>query len=226
MKLLFAEDERSLSRAVTLILEKSGYVVDAVYDGREALEYLDSDSYDAVILDIMMPKVDGITVLRELRAKGDATPVIMLTAKSQVDDKVLGLDSGANDYLTKPFETKELLARLRAITRVRAAQTSSVLSCGNVTLDTATMELRGPAGSYRLSGKEYGIMEAFMRDPGRIISAERLLERVWGFESEADVNVVWVYLSYLRKKLTAIGADLSIKAVRNAGYSLEVQNDR
>ncbi|MGX8698735.1 MAG: response regulator transcription factor [bacterium] len=222
MKILFAEDEKSLSRAVKLILEKNNYLVDAVYDGQEALDYLEADSYDAVILDIMMPKKDGIQVLQTLRARGDTTPVIMLTAKSQVDDKVLGLDSGANDYLTKPFEVKELLARLRAITRVTHTQVSSELACGNVTLNTAAYELKGPKGSYRLSGKEYGLMEIFMRDPGHIIAGERLLERVWGYETEADINVVWVYLSYLRKKLTAIGANVIIKATRNAGYSLEL----
>ena len=222
MKLLFAEDEKSLSRAVKMILEKSNYVVDAVYDGAEALDYLAADSYDGVILDIMMPKKDGIAVLREMRERGDMTPVLLLTAKSEIDDKVLGLDSGANDYLTKPFDSKELLARLRAMLRVQHTQTSSALAYGNVTLDTATCTLASPSGSYKLAGKEYGIMELFMRSPAVIISAERILERVWGYESDADINVVWVYLSYLRKKLSVLNADVQIKATRGAGYSLEM----
>ncbi|MBQ4426807.1 MAG: response regulator transcription factor [Oscillospiraceae bacterium] len=222
MKLLFAEDEKSLSRAVKIILEKSNYVVDAVYDGAEALDYLAADSYDGVILDIMMPKKDGIAVLREMRERGDMTPVLLLTAKSEIDDKVLGLDSGANDYLTKPFDSKELLARLRAMLRVQHTQTSSALAYGNVTLDTATCTLASPSGSYKLAGKEYGIMELFMRSPAVIISAERILERVWGYESDADINVVWVYLSYLRKKLSVLDADVQIKATRGAGYSLEM----
>lgn len=222
MKLLFAEDEKSLSRAIKMILEKSNYVVDAVYDGAEALDYLAADSYDGVILDIMMPKKDGITVLREMRERGDMTPVLLLTAKSEIDDKVLGLDAGANDYLTKPFDSKELLARLRAMLRVQHTQTSSALAYGNVTLDTATCTLASPTGSYKLAGKEYGIMELLMRSPAVIISADRILERVWGYESDADINVVWVYLSYLRKKLTALGADVQIKATRGAGYSLEM----
>ncbi|MBR1843177.1 MAG: response regulator transcription factor [Oscillospiraceae bacterium] len=222
MKLLFAEDEKSLSRALKMILEKSNYVVDAVYDGAEALDYLAADSYDGVILDIMMPKKDGITVLREMRERGDMTPVLLLTAKSEIDDKVLGLDAGANDYLTKPFDSKELLARLRAMLRVQHTQTSSALAYGNVTLDTATCTLASPTGSYKLAGKEYGIMELLMRSPAVIISADRILERVWGYESDADINVVWVYLSYLRKKLTALGADVQIKATRGAGYSLEM----
>ena len=222
MKLLFAEDEKSLSRALKMILEKSNYVVDAVYDGAEALDYLAADSYDGVILDIMMPKKDGITVLREMRERGDMTPVLLLTAKSEIDDKVLGLDAGANDYLTKPFDSKELLARLRAMLRVQHTQTSSALAYGNVTLDTATCTLAAPTGSYKLAGKEYGIMELLMRSPAVIISADRILERVWGYESDADINVVWVYLSYLRKKLTALGADVQIKATRGAGYSLEM----
>ena len=222
MKLLFAEDEKSLSRAIKMILEKTNYVVDAVYDGAEALDYLAADSYDGVILDIMMPKKDGITVLREMRERGDMTPVLLLTAKSEIDDKVLGLDAGANDYLTKPFDSKELLARLRAMLRVQHTQTSSALAYGNVTLDTATCTLASPTGSYKLAGKEYGIMELLMRSPAVIISADRILERVWGYESDADINVVWVYLSYLRKKLTALGADVQIKATRGAGYSLEM----
>lgn len=221
LRLLLAEDERSLSRAVTTILEKNNYSVDAVYDGAEALDYLQSGSYDAVILDVMMPKLDGLTVLKRLRAKGDRTPVLMLTAKAEIEDKVAGLDGGADDYLTKPFDTRELLARLRVLTRgVQTVDTQ--MHYGNVTLDRASFELSGPNGSFRLAKKEYQMMEILMSNPHNLVSTERLMERIWGYDSEAEINVVWVYVSYLRKKLTAIGANVQIRAARNAGYSLEV----
>ena len=221
MRLLFAEDEKSLSRAVTAILEKNKFSVDAVYDGQDALDYLRAGNYDGAILDIMMPKLDGIEVLRTIRAEGIRTPVLMLTAKSEVDDKVLGLDSGANDYLTKPFSTKELIARIRAMTRAQTAQQSSVLTFGNLTLDQSTYVLAGPDGSFRLANKEFQILETLMANPHHLISSERLLEKIWGYDSDAEINVVWVYISYLRKKLAALNADVQIKATRNAGYSLE-----
>lgn len=221
MRILFAEDERALSRAVTALLEKNNYSVDAVYDGQEALDYLAAGNYDAVILDIMMPKLDGLSVLRQLRAGGSTVPVLMLTARSEVDDKVEGLDAGANDYLTKPFATKELLARLRAMTRTGTAQLGSILTFGNLTLDQTNFTLSSPSGSFRLANKEYQIMELFLRNPRQIIPTERFLEKIWGFDSEAEINVVWVYISYLRKKLTALRADVGIRATRNAGYSLE-----
>ena len=221
MRLLLAEDERSLSRAICAILKKNNYSVDAVYDGREALDYLESENYDGVILDWMMPKLDGLQVLQEMRRKGDATPVLFLTARSDIDDKVVGLDSGANDYLTKPFATQELLARIRAMTRSGSAQTDSTLHLGNVALDCASYELSGPKGSFKLANKEFQMMEMMMRQPKALISTERFMDRVWGFESDAELSVVWVYISYLRKKLTAIGADVRIKAQRNAGYCLE-----
>ena len=197
--ILLAEDERSLSRAVTALLERSHYAVDAVYDGHEALDYLESGNYDALILDIMMPKMDGMEVLRRLRQQGNSIPVLMLTARGEVEDKVLGLDSGANDYLTKPFATEELLARLRAITR-QSVQLSSQLTFGNLSLEQTTFELSTPAGSFRLANKEYQMMELFLRNPRQIIPAERFLERIWGYDSEVEVSVVWVYISYLRKK--------------------------
>ncbi len=221
MRLLLAEDEAALSKALTVILERSNYSVDAVYDGQEALDYLDADNYDGVILDIMMPKVDGITVLKTIRSRGNQVPVLMLTAKSEIDDKVLGLDSGANDYLTKPFNTQELLARIRAMTRTQSVQTSSVLRVGNISLDQTTFELSSPTGSYRLANKEYQMLELLMSNPKQIISADRFMEKIWGYDSEAEINVVWVYISYLRKKLTALNADIQIKATRNVGYSLE-----
>lgn len=221
MRLLLAEDEAALSKALKTILERNNYSVDAVYDGQTALEYLESDAYDGVILDIMMPKVDGITVLKQVRSRGSRIPILLLTAKSEVDDKVLGLDAGANDYLTKPFNSRELLARIRAMTRAQTAQTDSQLHLGNVTLDRATYELSTPSGAYRLANKEFQMMEMLMSNPRRLISSERFMEKIWGYDSEAEMNVVWVYISYLRKKLSALHADIQIRAKRNAGYMLE-----
>lgn len=221
MRLLLAEDEAALSKALTAILERNNYSVDAVYDGQAALEYLAADNYDGIILDIMMPKVDGITVLKEIRSRGSLIPVLLLTAKSEVDDKVLGLDAGANDYLTKPFNSRELLARIRAMTRTQTAQANSQLQLGNVTLDRATFELSTSAGAYRLANKEFQMMELLMSNPKKLISSERFMEKIWGYDSEAEINVVWVYISYLRKKLSALHANIQIKATRNAGYSLE-----
>ncbi len=221
MRLLLAEDERALSKALVTILERNNYSVDAAYDGEEALTYLESDNYDGVILDIMMPKVDGITVLKEIRKKGNAVPVLFLTAKSEVDDKVFGLDCGANDYLTKPFHTKELLARIRVMTRSQETSTGSKLQMGNITLDRANFELSTPFGSYRLANKEFQMLELLMSNPRQRISSERFMEKIWGYDSDAEINVVWVYISYLRKKLTALQANYQIKATRNAGYSLE-----
>lgn len=221
MRLLLAEDERALSKALATILERSNYSVDTVYDGEAALEYLAADNYDGVILDIMMPKKDGITVLKELRSRGSKIPVLLLTAKSEVDDKVLGLDSGANDYLTKPFHSRELLARIRAMTRAQSSQTSSVLQMGNITLDQRTYELSSPTGSFRLANREFQILELLMQNPGNLISAERLMEKIWGYDSETEISVVWVYISYLRKKLSALGANIQIRATRNVGYCLE-----
>ena len=223
MRLLLAEDEKPLSRAVTAILQRSHYTVDAVYDGEEAMEYLESDIYDAIILDIMMPKKNGLEVLKYLRQKGDLTPVLMLTAKGEVEDKVTGLDLGANDYLTKPFDARELLARLRAITRAQTEHGSSQLSVGNITLDRATFELSSPTGSICLANKEFQMLELMMSNPRQLISSERFLERLWGYDSEADVSVVWVYISYLRKRLAMLQANVQIKATRNAGYCLEEQ---
>ena len=222
MKILFAEDEKSLSRAVTAILEKSNYSVDAVYDGQDALDYLEIGDYDAAILDIMMPKMDGITVLKKIRAEGIRIPVIMLTAKSEIDDKVLGLDSGANDYLTKPFDTKELLARLRAITRP-VNMGDSKITFGNLSLDRATFELSTGSASLRLAGKEFQMMEMLLAAKGQLISTDRFLEHIWGYETEVESNVVWVYISYLRKKLEKVKANVKIKASRNLGYYLETE---
>ena len=222
MRLLFAEDEKSLSRAICAILKKNNYSVDAVYNGADALDYLATENYDGVILDVMMPKLDGFTVLKRMREAGNKTPVLMLTARSEIDDKVMGLDSGANDYLTKPFDTKELRARIRVMTRQAETQTDSRLCVGNLTLDSATYDLVGPDGQFKLAGKEFQMLEMLMRSPKRLISTDAFMERIWGYDSEAELNVVWVYISYLRKKLEAVGANVKIKAQRGVGYYLEV----
>lgn len=220
MRILLAEDEVPLARALVRILEKSNYSADAVHNGLDALQYLESGDYDLAILDIMMPKMDGITVVQNLRRQGITIPVIMLTAKSEVDDKVLGLDSGANDYMTKPFDTKELLARIRVLTRGQLL-TDSKLHFGNITLDRASFTLSSPNGSFRLANKEFQMIEILMSNPRNLISSERFMEKIWGYETDAEINVVWVYISYLRKKLTALQANVQIKSTRNAGYTLE-----
>lgn len=221
MRILLAEDEKSLSRALVALLEKNNYSVDAVYDGEEALHYIESGNYDAIILDVMMPRRDGISALCEIRERGYNTPVLILSAKSEVDDKVLGLDSGANDYLTKPFAVKELLARIRSITRQGEDRCDSKMHFGNLTLDLATYELSSKDGSCKLANKEFQMMQLLMRNPSHLISTEKFMEKIWGYDSDAEINVVWVYISYLRKKLAKIGADVEIRTHRNSGYSLE-----
>ena len=219
MRILLAEDEAAMSRALVKIFEKSNYSVDAVYDGQEALDYLDGGNYDAAVLDIMMPKVDGITVLRRLRETGSSLPVLLLTAKSEVDDKVLGLDSGADYYLTKPFDAKELLAAVRAITR-SGGEVDTRLKFGDLTLDRTRFEMSASSGSITLSNKEFQMMEMLMMNPGSVISVDTFMDHIWGYDTDTESNVVWVYVSYLRKKLAALDSSVKIKALRNAGYTL------
>ena len=222
MKILVAEDDSSLRRALVLMLEKNNYSVDAVDNGKDALEYLRSGFYDGAVLDIMMPVMDGVSVLEKAREEGCKTPVLLLTAKSEIDDKVTGLDAGANDYLTKPFDMRELLARLRVLTRKNDVQQSSILVCGNTSLNTGTFELSAPGGSYKLASKEYQSMLLLMRNPGAVLSAAQFLDNIWNVDSRAAENTVWTYISYLRRKLEAIGSDLQICTMRGAGYTLEV----
>lgn len=225
MRLLLAEDEKELSNALVVILKHSNYSVDAVYNGQDALDYITNGDYDGVVLDIMMPKMDGITVLRKVRESGNSVPVLLLTAKSEIDDRVTGLDSGADDYLTKPFATKELLARIRAMTRRKGENTGSLLNCGNISLNRSTFEVSSPKATLRLANKEFQMLEMLMSNEGMIISTERFMEKIWGYDTETNHNVVWVYVSYLRKKLAALDANVAIKAVRNRGYALEAVND-
>lgn len=225
MRLLLAEDEKELSKALTAILKHNGYSVDAVYNGKDALDYLLSGDYDCAILDIMMPLLDGISVLKGIRHEGLDLPVIMLTAKSEIDDRVFGLDSGADDYVTKPFVAKELIARIRAVTRRKSETESPNLTFENITLNRSTCELSSDKASIRLANKEYQMLEMFMSNPRQIISPDRFMEKIWGLDSDTEQNVVWVYISYLRKKLAKVGANVQIKAARNMGYSLEAKND-
>ena len=221
MRLLLAEDEKELSNALVAVLKHSNYSVDAVYDGADALNYGLCENYDGIILDIMMPKMDGIEVLKNLREKGIHTPVLLLTAKSQVADRITGLDSGADDYLTKPFAMGELLARIRAMTRRKTEFSPNDLVIGNITLSRETFDLKGPKGTQKLGNKEFQMLEMMMANKNTLISTERFMERIWGQDSETDIHVVWVYISYLRKKLAPLNANIQIKATRNAGYTLE-----
>jgi len=221
MRLLLAEDEKELSKALCAVLKHNNYSVDAVYNGQDALDYGLCENYDGIILDLMMPKMNGLDVLKKLRESSVATPVIILTAKSELEDKITGLDAGADDYLTKPFAMGELLARLRALTRRKSEFSPNLLSFGNVSLNRENYELCVGEEAMRLGNKEFQMMEMLLSNAGRLISTEQFMEHIWGYETEAEINVVWVYISYLRKKLSSLKADIEIKAVRGVGYTLE-----
>ncbi len=221
MKLLYAEDERSLSEAVVDILTYHKYVVDAVYDGEDALDYALSGDYDGIILDIMMPKRDGIEVLSALRKGGCKTPVLLLTAKTQVEDRIRGLDAGADDYLPKPFDMGELLARVRAMLRRREEFHPDLFSFGDLTLNVQSSVLSSGDTRFSLPKQEYRLMEQLMINHGIFLSSEDLLIKAWGYGAETDVNSVWLYISYLRKRLTAMGSRVEIVSKRNIGYRLE-----
>lgn len=222
MKLLLADDERELANAISAILKHSNYSVDTVYNGQDAYDYAMHEEYDGIILDIMMPKKNGLEVLSELRANNVQTPILLLTAKAEVEDRITGLDYGADDYLTKPFSMGELLARVRAMTRRKSDFAPTILTAGDVSLNRSTFELVGSQASFRLGNKEFQMMEMLMLNQNRLISSEQFMERIWGYDTDSDMNVVWVYISYLRKKLAAVGANIEIKASRGVGYSLVV----
>ena len=223
MKLLFAEDDRDLCRAVEALLKHAGYTVDVVNDGRDALDYALAGGYDGLILDWMMPGLDGIQVLRGLRGRGIATPCLMLTARDAVEDRVAGLDSGADDYLSKPFATSELLARVRAMLRRRADYAPDVLRFGDLELDRAVMALRRGSQSVKLTNKAFQLMELLMERPSVVHGVDQLMERVWGWDSDSDASVIWVHISQLRKRLSELGSRVEIKVTRGAGYSLEMK---
>lgn len=221
MKLLYAEDEKALSDAVSEILDFYKYTVDAVYNGEDALYYLENEKYDGAILDIMMPKMNGLEVLKEIRKKGINTPVLLLTAKSDIDDRILGLDLGADDYLVKPFNTGELLARVRAMLRRREEYTPNELNFGNASLNMQTFVLSSEKESITLSKTEYRILELFMLNKDIYISGEDILTKVWGYDTDTPLDTVWVYISTLRRRLSDAGANVTIKAKRGIGYKLE-----
>ncbi len=224
MKLLYAEDEAAMSEAVVDILTYHKYAVDAVYDGEEALAYAHAEQYDGIILDIMMPKRDGLEVLRQLRKEGLRTPVLLLTAKGEVEDRIEGLDMGADDYLPKPFVMGELLARIRAMLRRREEFTPEILICGDVSLNLRSYELSGNGQSFVLPKLEYRLMELLMLNQGMYLSSGDLLVRVWGYDTDAEIGIVWVYISYLRKRLAALGSYVTVRARRNIGYMLDAGN--
>ena len=220
MKLLLAEDEPAMAEAVTDILEYHRYQVDAVYDGKEALDYIHAGDYDGIIMDIMMPGMTGLQVLTQIRKEAYRTPVLLLTAKSQIEDRIEGLDAGADDYLPKPFAMGELLARIRAMLRRREEYRPDVREFGDLVLDSGSSELRCGDRKVTLPKVEYMMMEVLMLNHGIYLSSEDLLEKVWGYDTDADVGAVWVYISYLRKRIAAVGSGVKITAKRNIGYTL------
>ena len=221
MKLLFAEDDKDVSRGVVTILERNNYVVDAVDNGRDAYEYISGGDYDAAILDVMMPEMNGDEVVRRIRKDGNHLPVMLLTAMGEVEDRIEGLDAGADDYLTKPFDSGELLARVRALLRRTQNFTPDVLSFKDITLDCTNYRLQCGESGVELSKKAFQLAEMFLRSPGVILSAEKMMEHIWGWDSESEINVVWVNISTLRKALSEIGSEVHIRMVRGAGYVLE-----
>lgn len=221
MRILLAEDERELSRALVAILEHAGYVVDAAMDGEEALYDLDINDYDLAILDIMMPKVDGLAVLKTIREKGLVLPVLMLTAKSEIRDRVAGLDAGANDYLTKPFAASELLARIRVLTRTTPTVAKRELRFGDISIDERASQLVCGDERIDLTAREFQMMEMLVTAKGSKLSTDAFMRKVWGSLSDVETSVVWVNLSNLRKKLARVGSSVCISALRNVGYFLE-----
>lgn len=221
MRILIAEDEVTIARVLKVMLEKNKYAVDMVHNGSDALDYIQAVGYDALVLDIMMPGKDGIEVLKADRAEGNTTPALLLTAKAEVADRVAGLDAGADDYLPKPFAANEFLARVRALTRRSNTYASFALSFGNVTLDCCQYLLKTAFEEVRLNNKEFQLTELFLRHPRQVFSSEHLMEKVWGLDSEAEMDVVRTYIGFLRRKLRQIGADIEIRTIHGAGYALE-----
>ena len=221
MRLLLAEDDLKLLKSLKHIFESQKYTVDAVSNGLDALSYAETEAYDGLVMDIMMPGLDGIEVLRRLRGRGISTPALFLTAKTEVYQRVEGLDAGADDYLPKPFSTQELLARVRAMLRRKDNYVPDLLQVGELALNRSTFELCCHGKTQPLSGREFQIMELLMQRPFFIVTVDELMSHVWGWDSEVDVSVVWVHISNIRKKLLQVGSPLTIRFVRNAGYTLE-----
>lgn len=222
MRILIAEDEAELAKGLKFLLEKNKFTVDVVQDGGEALAYFEGRDYDVVILDIMMPKVNGLEVLRRIREKGSGVPVLMLTAKAEIEDRVAGLEAGADDYLPKPFASPEFIARVKALSRRNAGYTELKLSFGNAQLDCNRYEMSCEGRALRLNNKEFQLMELFMGNPRFVFSTAHLMDKIWGQDSEADISVVWTYVGFLRKKLKELNADIEIRTARGAGYFLDL----
>ena len=221
MRLLFAEDDRDIAKAVQTLLMRSGYSVDVVHNGQDAIDYIEAGDYDGVILDWMMPKLSGIEVLSKMRSEGFSTPVLILTARDAVEDRVEGLDTGADDYLSKPFAASELLARVRAMLRRKEDFKHNVIKFSDIELDKSSMSLSCSGKTVRLNNKAFQLMEMLVEHPGAVLGINQIMERIWGWDSDSEINVVWVNISVLRKKLSELGAHVRIKAVRGVGYSLE-----
>ncbi len=221
MRLLIADDDKDIGRALTALFEHNNYSTDSVSNGTDAYTYASEGNYDGIILDIMMPGMDGLEVLRRLRADGAKTPVLLLTAKGDIDDKVNGLDAGADDYLAKPFAASELLARVRAMLRRKENYQTDTLQFEGMTLDLSTFELEFQGSSIRLVNREFQMLQLLMQSPGAVISTEQFMERIWGWDSDVEVSIVWVYISNLRKKIEKLGAPAAIRAIRGIGYCLE-----
>ena len=222
MRVLIAEDEVATAKALKLLLEKSKYTVDIVHTGTDAWDYLTAGSYEVVVLDIMMPGMSGLEVLSNMRQNGMKTPVLMLTAKAELEDRVAGLDAGADDYLPKPFATSELIARVRALGRRSENYSDSLQKVGNLELDGNRSEMRVGDESVSLTNKEYQLLELFILHPGFVFSTDHLMEKIWGLDTDSDIDVVWTHIGFVRKKLRSINANVEIKTIRGAGYSLEV----
>lgn len=222
MRILIAEDETELAKGLKFLLEKNKFTVDTVHDGAEALTYFQGREYDVVILDIMMPKVNGLEVLRQIREAGSKVPVLMLTAKAEIEDRVAGLEAGADDYLPKPFASPEFIARVKALSRRNAGYAETCLAFGNVKLDCNRYEMSCGDRSVRLNNKEFQVMELFIRNPRFVFSTGHLMDKIWGQDSEADISVVWTYVGFLRKKLKELDADIEIRTARGAGYYLDL----
>lgn len=226
MRLLVAEDDPRLLKSLVHILKTANYAVDGVDNGEDAFDYAMSDEYDGLVLDIMMPGMDGITLLKRLRGSGISTPALFLSARTEVYQRVEGLDAGADDYLPKPFSTPELLARIRAMLRRKDNFVPSVLEFGDITLNCSTYEICCQGKTQPLSGKEFQVMEMLMRSTGRVLSTEQIITHIWGWETEVGTSVVWVHVSNIRKKLDMLGACVKIRFVRDAGYTLEAVSDK
>ena len=221
MRILIAEDEVGIAKALKLVLEKNRYAVDMVHNGLDALDYILSVGYDAIVLDIMMPGLDGLEVLRRAREHGIHTPVLFLSAKGEVEDRIAGLDAGADDYLPKPFVMGEFLSRVRALARRSGNYSDDIVRVGDTELNVNSYTLSCRSESVRLNNKEFQLMELFMRNRGRVFSTDALMQKVWDLDTEAETDVVWTYIGFLRKKLREIGSGIEIKTIRGAGYTLE-----